>query len=658
MVFWRGQRSQDKLPPAERPPAAAPPSAAERQVRRRWTRAVGASLLWHAVFLPLALPRLMTPAEQDIEVAYLPDVVESDSASDDSQQPEKELPAEPDRREARLPEPEKKKDEEKKKEKEKPLDVVKLPDLPMVDQEQFPDEKDNEKAHFLAQKNHRAAEDMQAKDRTLEKPPPADSLNAPQGEPTVAPAPTAPEQRVAELLPQPSPQPPKPVPQMAPMQMRQPTPGGEQGEVQQLSDTGEVNPTRPGASKPGGSDGPPPLSPSRLGPLDYDKLIGSAQAQAERRAAALADRTGVPGHWDRLMAKQNALKSALENFVGNVRTGNQSELGTRKHPFAAFITQMHRQIHRFWGDGFLADLERRSRDNTYPMSLITALEICVLPDGTLDGVIIVKPSGSLPFDAAAIDAVTSAAPFDKPPDAIKSRDGKVYLTWSFHRDERQCHPNYVDMHILTTPGKPSSKPPALAAKPTAPESSEADKPRLAKADFTKGLPNPAAASPFAGRGGTASPGGAPAAAKSSTATASAHSESAPASPPAAPSKPGPAVTDAAREATEQWLSAYAKADVRWLAGASGLPFTAGGKQVADDGPTLRRFFQDMLAEGVPRRERVTYYTQSQIKAKRGKLPRGGDEDDMVFAWVELAGEDMILLLSPTDRGWSVVGLDR
>ena len=96
MVFWRGQRSQDKLPPAERPPAAAPPSAAERQVRRRWTRAVGASLLWHAVFLPLALPRLMTPAEQDIEVAYLPDVVESDSASDDSQQPEKELPAEPD----------------------------------------------------------------------------------------------------------------------------------------------------------------------------------------------------------------------------------------------------------------------------------------------------------------------------------------------------------------------------------------------------------------------------------------------------------------------------------------------------------------------------------------------------------------------------------
>ncbi len=95
-----------------------------------------------------------------------------------------------------------------------------------------------------------------------------------------------------------------------------------------------------------------------------------------------------------------------------------------------------------------------------------------------------------------------------------------------------------------------------------------------------------------------------------------------------------------------------------MAGASGLPFTAGGKQVADDGPALRRFFAEMLSEGVPRRERVTYYTPSQIKNKLGKLPRGGDDDDMVYAFVELSGEDLILLVAPTDSGWSVVGLDR
>jgi hypothetical protein len=66
----------------------------------------------------------------------------------------------------------------------------------------------------------------------------------------------------------------------------------------------------------------------------------------------------------------------------------------------------------------------------------------------------------------------------------------------------------------------------------------------------------------------------------------------------------------------------------------------------------------MLAEGMPRRERVTYYTPAQLLAKRGKLPRGADEDDMVFAWIEQAGEDLLLLLSPTDRGFSVVGIDR
>ncbi len=31
---------------------------------------------------------------------------------------------------------------------------------------------------------------------------------------------------------------------------------------------------------------------------------------------------------------------------------------------------------------------------------------------------------------------------------------------------------------------------------------------------------------------------------------------------------------------------------------------------------------------------------------------------MAFAWIELGGEDLILLLEQADRGWSVVGIDR
>ncbi|MBI4701915.1 MAG: hypothetical protein HY744_12320 [Deltaproteobacteria bacterium] len=38
------------------------------------------------------------------------------------------------------------------------------------------------------------------------------------------------------------------------------------------------------------------------------------------------------------------------------------------------------------------------------------------------------------FDVAALRSVEAASPFGKPPDAIVSPDGRVYLHWEFHRD--------------------------------------------------------------------------------------------------------------------------------------------------------------------------------------------------------------------------------
>ncbi|HRI54650.1 MAG TPA: hypothetical protein PLW65_31150, partial [Pseudomonadota bacterium] len=147
-------------------------------------------------------------------------------------------------------------------------------------------------------------------------------------------------------------------------------------------------------------------------------------------------------------------------------------------------------------------------------------------------------------------------------------------------------------------------------------------------------------------------------------SASASSASAPAaapetsSPTAAKTKAASGIPDEARSAAERWLSGYHKADVRWLAGSSALPFTAGGKTVADDAPGLRSFYEEMLAEGTPKQDRVQFYTAEQIRKRKGSLPRGGDDDDMAFAWVELGGEDLILILQPASKGWRVVGIDR
>ena len=49
------------------------------------------------------------------------------------------------------------------------------------------------------------------------------------------------------------------------------------------------------------------------------------------------------------------MRAALENFIPEVKPGNQTALNTRAAPFAAFIARMHRSIHKLWGFGFLED---------------------------------------------------------------------------------------------------------------------------------------------------------------------------------------------------------------------------------------------------------------------------------------------------------------
>jgi TonB family protein len=297
------------------------------------------------------------------------------------------------------------------------------------------------------------------------------------------------------------------------------------------------------------------------------------------------------------------MRSSLENFTPAVKPGNQSELGTRRHPFAGYIAGMHRQIHKFWGFGFLVELDGKSPSNPLnDPNLWTGLEIALKPDGTVDRLVIAHPSGNGVFDAAAMDAVMSAAPFPAPPDVIKSRDGKIYLTWRFHRDARQCATDFVDAHILITPprGTPEMPPP--------------ERPRLAQNDEAPRGRTPLRL-PLFGLGG----GGAG----------------------ARPAQP---------QAT--------KGDVRWLAGYSAVPFSAHGKTIAEDAESLRSMYRQMVGEKEQRAGTLAFYTPAQIKQKIGRIPAGGDEDDMVFAMLKSGADDMVLLLQQADKGWRVVGIDR
>jgi TonB family protein len=374
---------------------------------------------------------------------------------------------------------------------EKPPDPVTPPEPPppvppvehkqMVDQDRFAEEADNPDARYLAQKNHRAKEESRAKSTNLVRETESDSR--PLSEPNENRSADIGKKnaKIAELEERRGPN--KTMPRSSPT-------GGDEGEkqnrqIQQKSSlrmrdlasersrdpsSGMQLPEEKGGSAPlvraaehgvraaGGGAQKGGRANLTLDHHMYDAIEGFATAEKERREGARAEASHPQGRYQRYLSKLQILRSAVENFTPDVKPGNQSELGTRASPFAAYLTAMHRQIHKLWAFGFLSDLDGKSGRTPYDdKSLVTQLSIAIKSDGTLDKVGVLRSSGVMSFDAAAIDAVASAAPFPKPPAAIKSRNGKVYVDWKFYRDERACWTVGADPHILTTPASPGTQ---------------------------------------------------------------------------------------------------------------------------------------------------------------------------------------------------------
>jgi TonB family protein len=150
-------------------------------------------------------------------------------------------------------------------------------------------------------------------------------------------------------------------------------------------------------------------------------------------------------------------RAAVENFVDKVKPGNQTALNAAASPFAAYLAEMHRSIHREFAMRFLPSLPVVGGAFADP-TLVTRLEIIVNTDGSLHEVGVVRTSGFTPFDYGAWNAVTRAAPFPEPPKRILSGDGRVYLRWDFYSNERQCGTFNAEPFILPNPGGDPKKP--------------------------------------------------------------------------------------------------------------------------------------------------------------------------------------------------------
>ena len=295
---------------------------------------------------------------------------------------------------------------------------------------------------------------------------------------------------------------------------------------------------------------------------DYERIVGKEKVDDERQVAA-RKMSSKKGRWER---KLDAIKSSLENFVPDVRPGNQTALKTRAHPYALYIARMHRRIHELWGFGFLEDLDNKGAD--YPLNnpdLWVNLEISVNQDGTVHKVTIAKTSGKTEFDVAAVDTVISAAPYEATPEAIRSVDGRIYLRWGFYRNWRQCGTFNVEPYILTE-GPDDSGAGVLD-----------DGAMVAN---TAKLPGKKRHAPVGDKPITPDDGlGKQKASPEST------------------------VTDKqAVFAANLWVSAFATAEVDKLVKFSAVPFYAGGKVAAQTAADLKDVFSGLIVESGPMKD--------------------------------------------------------
>jgi TonB family protein len=371
----------------------------------------------------------------------------------------------------------------------------------------------------------------------------------------------------------------------------------------------------------------------------YEYLFGDdAEAAKELASKVRSKRQG------RFSERMGKIQSALENFIPEVRPGNQTALNTRAAPFAAFIARMHRNIHELWGFGFLEDLDRKSMaDPLNNLTLMTKLEIVLNGDGTIDKITVVRASGLTQFDVAAIDAVYSAAPFADPPREIRSGNGKIYVHWSFHRDERQCATSGVDYYILDNapPGNDKGEPQPGQQGLALP----APKQGLKKLQREAAADSPAHRAKRAELDRAAGP--APAE-PDHDATRRAEQQVVHADDPAA------------REIAAIWFDGYVRGDLKAMVGQSLLPFKSSAGVAAKSAPELRNLLASLLDESPqPRKVHgLQLYSPAGARGALGSLPENFDDSGSLFAVAQVNGDTFVLVLAKQKNAWKAVGLVR
>jgi hypothetical protein len=394
---------------------------------------------------------------------------------------------------------------------------------------------------------------------------------------------------------------------------------GDDAPIVAMSSEPKGHPGAPGREGTPGKAG----KPGKKGPKltleqdDYKRIVGEDKEKEEVEIAKRSQ-SHHKGRWEKRLA---AINSTLETFTGEVKPGNQTALGTRAHPFALYIARMHNRIHELWGYGFIADLDSKAYSNAMnDRTLETTMEIVVNADGTIDKETIVKPSGQLTIDFAAVDTVMSAGPYEETPNEIRSSDGKVYIHWTFHRDERLCSPYFADPFILD-----NLKPGDGKEKRGIPDPSDnlaaekKEKERGQKRELTRNEDDGSNLVPHLERSQV------PEGDQAAAATAAANAPT--------PDDPN------AEKVAGDWATAFEKDDIATLVALSETPFSSRNVTVAEDAAGLASVWRTVMNEAEKRHvQQWKLLSAAGYRAVFGALPPGAvDGTPTLFLVVKIDG---------------------
>jgi len=368
----------------------------------------------------------------------------------------------------------------------------------------------------------------------------------------------------------------------------------------------------------------------RLTGQEMQYLFGK-EMEADVRLAQ-TERSRRRGKFSRHL--ENA-RSALENFIPEVQPGNQTRLNTRAAPFAAYLANMHRNIHELWGFGFLPDLDGRTP--SHPMNnrdLWTRLEIVLGGDGTVDNIKVIRSSGLVTFDVAAVDVIYSAGPYPEPPSVIRSKNGKIYLHWSFHRDERQCATFGADYFILDNPASDGDTHDATSVPRLRPEKSTPSR-KLSR------LSNASGGEQAQHEHRVAEPD------MDAQRLAELHR----------PRDNDPV----ARRTAEGFFAGYVTGDAQKMMQFVGFPFSGPGGVAASGPRQLESQLKGLFAESSARRgiQSLQIHSAAGLRSALHWVPEPfGDDHRLLFGVAIAGGDTFAVVLSPYLGGWKITALFR